>query len=137
MKVRPVPVVVTAVALLTSLVGCSDAAERREAATEAARAFHAAVAQRNGARACAWLARETVAGLEKAVKLPCARAVLTQDVARLGKLREVRVAGDQAQVAFTGDTVFVGRYETGWKVVAAGCRPRNKGQSYECLIARG
>ncbi|QJY44574.1 hypothetical protein [Pseudonocardia broussonetiae] len=46
------------------------------------------------------------------------------------------VWGDDAQVRLPGDTLFLTRTATGWKVVAAGCRPAAEGP-YVCAVEAG
>jgi hypothetical protein len=46
------------------------------------------------------------------------------------------VYGDQAQVKLSGDTAFVARFPSGWKVVAIGCTA-TPGKPYSCLVEAG
>lgn len=46
------------------------------------------------------------------------------------------VWGDDAQVRLPGDTLFLTRTATGWKVTAAGCRAAGEGP-YVCAVEAG
>jgi hypothetical protein len=45
----------------------------------------------------------------------------------------VAVYGLQAEVILSGDTVFLSRFEDGWRVIAAGCTPQ-EGKPFDCLV---
>ncbi|MFJ9041759.1 hypothetical protein ACIRF8_34975 [Streptomyces sp. NPDC102406] len=66
-------------------------------------------------------------------KKPCADAIGTQDLSPAGPVRDVDVYGRQARAVLASDTLFLSRFPEGWKVVAAGCRPR-AGQPYQCAV---
>ena len=108
-----------AVVLVASVAGC---AVDRAGPARAAERFHAALAGRQTAAACALLARTT------AEKLPdpgqsCAQALAELDLGTGGRVTEVSVWGDEAQVRLAGDTVFLHHYGDGWRIRAAGCEP--------------
>ncbi|QGQ18023.1 hypothetical protein GC089_00495 [Cellulomonas sp. JZ18] len=110
------------------------------AAVDAATRFYAAVADGDGAAACALLlpdAAESAAADEDAT---CAEAVTSGEIgdelsSRAGGLGEAsaHVAGRQAQVLFAADTVFLTRSGSGWVVTAAGCDAR-PGRPYDCEV---
>jgi hypothetical protein len=43
------------------------------------------------------------------------------------------VYGQWAQVRLSEDTVFLGAFPGGWRVVAAGCTPRDN-RPYDCTL---
>jgi hypothetical protein len=121
--------------LVVSVGGCSlgpaEAGPR-----SAAQSFAVAWAQHDGAAVCALLAPDTRAAVAQSSKQPCAKGVLGEDLPRSGAVRGTRVWGRAAQVSFTGDTVFMSRFPGGWKVLAAGCKPR-PGKPYDCQVEGG
>ena len=48
----------------------------------------------------------------------------------------VVVAGHSAQVRYSGDTVFLARFDDGWRVTAAGCRrvSTDPAVPYDCAV---
>jgi hypothetical protein len=81
---------------------------------------------------CALLAPATLAALESDASAPCTEAITAVPLGG-GTARDVSVWGDGAQVRLTDDTVFLTETGTGWKVTAAGCRPRGE-QPYDCEV---
>ncbi|NUP80816.1 MAG: hypothetical protein HOV96_25040 [Nonomuraea sp.] len=122
-----IPYVVLALALVAT--GC--AADTTSPARAAER-FHAAVAAHQDEAACGLLARKT------ADKLPdpgqtCGQALADLKLGKGGAVTEVNVWGDEAQVRLAGDTLFLHRFDDGWRVKAAGCQPVHD-QPYECEV---
>ncbi|MEV4392494.1 hypothetical protein [Nonomuraea sp. NPDC049607] len=116
-------------ALLLAAVGC---AVDTTSPARAAERFHAAVAAHQENAACGLLARTT------ADKLPdpgqtCAQALGDVKLGPGGRVTEVNVWGNEAQVRLAGDTVFLHRFADGWRVKAAGCRPV-RDLPYECEV---
>ena len=60
------------------------------------------------------------------------------DVAPAGGLvgaePRVQVYGRDAIVRWGTETVFLARFEDGWRVTAAGCRPRGEDLPYDCSV---
>ena len=81
---------------------------------------------------CALLAPATVAALEHDESASCADALGQLDLPG-GQLVSSAVWGENAQVRLTGDTLFLTRTDTGWKVAAAGCAPRGEAP-YLCRL---
>ncbi|WP_260477613.1 DUF6766 family protein [Nonomuraea sp. WAC 01424] len=99
-------------ALLLAAVGC--AADPTPAARAAER-FHAALESRHEDAACALLSRKT------ARKLPdpgqtCGQALSDLHMGPGGRVTEVNVWGNEAQVRLTGDTLFLHHFDDGWRV---------------------
>ncbi|RJL31842.1 hypothetical protein D5H75_18685 [Bailinhaonella thermotolerans] len=115
---------------VTGLSGCAGSARDAEAA-DAARALHDALARRDGNAACALLAPRAAEGLETGGAV-CREEILRLDLAG-GDVREVRVWGRAAQVRTAGDTLFLTRFASGWRVTAAGCEPR-PAEPYDCEV---
>lgn len=113
-----------------SASGCGTGPDRAQA-QEAVERFYAAVERRDGRTACAQLSPDVRAGLAEDEAGRCERAVL--GLALRGRRAEaVRVYATSAQVVLAGgDTVFLGDGRQGWRIQAAGCRPRGGGP-YDC-----
>ncbi|SNT47851.1 hypothetical protein SAMN05421812_10729 [Asanoa hainanensis] len=122
-------VVLTALAV----AGCGGPGGREDAAAAVAVRLLDAVAASDGAAACATLAPETLADLEKAADRPCAEAVLDQELPAPGRVTTTDVYGQWAQVRLDTDTVFLAVFRGGWRVVAAGCQPRGE-RPYDCSV---
>lgn len=130
-------VVVGAVPLLAlTLAGCGADVERAEAA-RAADAFSAAATADPGA-ACGLLAPRTLATLEED-GTPCAQALAEAGLAPAGARGPVSVAGHSAQVRYADDTVFLARFDDGWRVTAAGCERVSTDDAvpYDCSVDGG
>ncbi len=128
-----------AVLLLPGLLlvaGCGSVTERGDAASTVAVRMLSAVEGQDGAGACAVLAPDTAAALEESAGKPCAEAILEEDLPGAGTVTASEVYGQWAQVRLTGDTVFLGAFPGGWRVVAAGCTPRQN-RPYDCTLQGG
>jgi len=136
MSARSGALVVVALAALT-LAGCAPPGD---APARAVAGFYAALADGDGAAACAVLAPAVVTSVEEESASSCADALTTGDLG--DDLRDraqgttdprVRVAGRQAQAALGTDTVFLVRSGSGWVITAAGCTPRPD-RPYDCEV---
>jgi hypothetical protein len=117
--------------VLSALAGCS-ASDGRAAVAASAHSFLRAAERNDGRTACSLLSAETAGELAKAGST-CIEKVVEIGL-RDGPDRDVQVWGDRAQVRLDRDTVFLAEFaERGWKVTAAGCRPRRR-QPYDCEI---
>jgi hypothetical protein len=114
--------------------GC--AAPRGDAAGAAASRLLTAVQAKDGATACAALAPDTLAELEKSAGKGCATAILDEDLPVPGAVTTVDVYGQWAKVTRAGDTEFLATFPGGWLVVAAGCTPRGE-RPYDCVLQGG
>jgi len=131
MRIRPAAVFVL-LALLV-LTGCASVGERRAAAASVAVRMSTAVAGKDGVSACGLLAPDTAAELEESADKPCAEAILDEDLPAPGTVTGTDVYGQWAQVRLDDDTVFVAVFPAGWRVVAAGCTPRDL-RPYDCVL---
>lgn len=121
-----------ACALLT-LTGCAgQGSVEDEPAARTAERFAASVTS-DPVTACALLAPQTRVELE-GEHGPCAQSLPQQDVPEdAGSVREVKVYGKDAVAYLERDTVFLARFDDGWRVTAAGCTP-NGDQPYDCDV---
>jgi hypothetical protein len=127
--------VVVAVALAAVVAGCSGRVDpQAEAAGAAARAFTLA-ARGDPSTACGLLAPSTATEVEQTAG-SCAGGLADAELPEGGGLREVQVYGLDAMVRLEQDTVFLARFDDGWRITAAGCTPRGDGP-YECDIKGG
>ena len=129
---RPGAAILLPLSLLL-VAGCGSVGERGEAAAAVAARMLSAVQDQDGAGACALLAPDTVAELEESAGKPCAEAILEEDLPVPGTVTASEVYGQWAQVRLTEDTVFLGVFPGGWRVVAAGCTPR-RNRPYDCNL---
>jgi hypothetical protein len=81
---------------------------------------------------CQMLAPATAWALEAQRAESCVQAMAQLSLPR-GAVQGSTVWGDQAQVRLVGDTVFLTRTSTGWKVTAAGCRSQGDAP-YACRL---
>jgi hypothetical protein len=119
------------------LTSCADA--QREPVTETAAAFYTALANDDGAGACAELAARTRSTVEQSAQKPCEQAILEEDIPVLDDAadpRDVSTFGTGAQVRYIGEATFLSRFRTGWLVVAAGCVP-GPGEVFDCQVDAG
>jgi hypothetical protein len=82
--------------------------------------------------ACALLAPDTAKELEQASG-SCGRGLTAARLADAGRVRDVEVYGLDAMVRLDNDTVFMARFDDGWRVTAAGCVPQGDGP-YDCDV---
>lgn len=111
---------------VTVLAGCAGM-ERPEVERVAAD-----FATGDPATRCALLAPAALAALESDESAPCTAAV-SGLAPRGGQVQHTEVWGEEAQVRLTGDTLFLSRTGSGWKVVAAGCSPNGE-LPYDCRV---
>jgi hypothetical protein len=120
--------VLVAAATAVGLSGCAGASD--DAVREAAGRFAAAVAEHDGATACALLTDEARSSAETFGR-DCASQLAT--LPDPGGVQEVEVWSDAAQARLDGDTLFLLRFPDGWRVSAAACTPRGDAP-YDCEV---
>ena len=100
----------------------------------AAEGFYSAVAQHDGAGACARLSSDARTALEQQASATCAHAVLQLNLSG-HRAHIVRVYSTNAAVELLhGDTVFLQDTRQGWRISAAGCRPQGRGEPANCEV---
>jgi hypothetical protein len=117
-----------AVAAGLAVAGCSAAGD--VAARDAAGRFAAAVAEHDGATACALLTDEARSSAETFGRDCAAQLATLPDP---GGVQEVEVWTDAAQARLDDDTLFLLRFPDGWRVSAAGCTSRGDAP-YDCEV---
>lgn len=90
---------------------------------------------RDGEAACALLAPATREALERDARAACGTALLDEDLP-VGGEPEPQVFGTAAQVRTAADTIFLGLFDDGWRVTAAGCAAAGD-KPYECAVEGG
>jgi hypothetical protein len=90
----------------------------------------------DGEAACALLSPTTQDTLERDAQAPCAEALLDEDLPPVGDDAEPQVFGTAAQVRTGTDTIFLGLFDDGWRVTAAGCAVAGD-KPYECAVEGG
>jgi hypothetical protein len=129
------PIVMTWAVVLAA-TGCGSVDDRGSAASDTAVRMRAAVDSRDGATACDLLAPETASEIVESAGKSCADAILEEDLPTSGTVTDAAVYGQWAQVHLSDDTMFLGFFPGGWRVVAAGCTPRGD-QPYDCALQEG
>ncbi|MFF8413082.1 hypothetical protein [Streptomyces omiyaensis] len=126
-------------ALLCALLvsGCGASAARVDGATDAGRRFAAALAAGDHRAACALLAPATREEIEDDGRIPCRTALREAGPPVAGQPRGTDVYGNEALVRMTGDTLFLSRFDEGWRVTAAGCEPQGGDEPYRCSVKGG
>jgi hypothetical protein len=94
------------------------------------------VAAHDGSSACLALAPRTRTELEQSTGKPCEQGLFDEDVPAVSAAETVSVFGTMAQVRYGNETTFLTRFQSGWKVLAAGCTPTTAGR-FDCQISGG
>ena len=124
-------------ALVTSLAGagCGTGDDERRVRSVTDR-FYAALQGHAGERACAQLSENTVNALESASGRSCAQAITALPLPGRRTARSI-VYLDSARAdvagAAQGEAAFLDRTARGWRISAAGCRPKGDGP-YDCQL---
>ncbi|NUO90442.1 MAG: hypothetical protein HOQ18_06415 [Dermatophilaceae bacterium] len=130
---RTAAAVAAALTLMPALAACSsvDAPEAERVATEFAR-----LAGTEPGAACALLAPRTLQQVKEDGDGDCAEGLKSDSPEPASEVRSVSVAINGAQVVMTGQVLFLARFDSGWRVLAAGCK-RDAGDDavpYECSV---
>jgi hypothetical protein len=109
--------------LALAAAGCGRSADRTEA-REVAERFVSALESGDGAAACAQLSQDTRDALEGDEGQPCRQAIgaLAIEPAPLARV-EVFITNARAELE-GGESVFLSETAEGWRISAAGCRPK-------------
>jgi len=124
------------VLLAVVLTGCSSPQDRP--VQDVARSFAGAIRVGDGTRACEMLAPASKEELEQSTQQACPDAILEEALPARGPslVGDTQVFGTAGRVRLGGETLFVARFRSGWKVMAAGCTSPRPGRDvpYECLV---
>ena len=96
--------------------------------------FYGALADGDGAGACAAMTPTTRVELEQSSGKACLEAVLAEDLPNVRGVESSSVYGTMAMVTFAGETTFLSRFPDGWLVTAAGCRAPGRAGVYDCKV---
>ena len=121
------------VALVAACSGQGYVEDR--AAVQAALSFGTS-ASTTPAEACELLAPLTLEDLEGEETGSCPRLLPQQDLPKSSAARGVEVFGKDAIVRLDRDTLFLARFEEGWRVTAAGCTATGD-RPYDCVVKGG
>lgn len=115
------------------LSGCAGPGAAAAAAV-ATRFVHEA--STDPAAACRLLAPATLSELEQSEEKRCAQALPGLGIDPARRVMRTQAFGADAQVALRNQTVFLSRFDQGWRVVAAGCTGGGSDQDipYECPL---
>lgn len=123
----------TALVALLALTGCGTAGDESAARSSVGR-FEASIAAKDGAAACHELSQATSSSLESSEKKPCEQAILSAGLKPARTVTDASVWVTGAQVKLDGDTLFLDKVSTGWKISAAGCKPMSSDEPYDCEL---
>jgi hypothetical protein len=124
------------VALALAATGCGRGSDRA-AVGEVTDTFFAALGDGDGDRACEQLSPETRAALEQEEQADCRDAVTKLDLSAgsVGRV-EVEIASAMVELS-SGESAFLDQTKQGWRLSAAGCRPRGGERAdgpYDCEL---
>jgi hypothetical protein len=123
----------TLLCVLVPATGCSSVGPDPARADSAAQRFHKDLVDRRPAAACELLAPGTEQELEQSAHTSCPQALADAGLPHAATVTTTDIYGSNARVVLEGDTVFLARFGTLWKVTAAGCEPR-AGLPYDCDV---
>lgn len=120
-----------AAALVLLMSGCVPAATGQVRGVAAA--FQDRVAAQDWQAACGLLSDQARRQLESTTARPCAAALAPLRLSG-GPVGKIEVWGGNASVRIATGPVFLSRFVTGWRVIAAGCTGRGEDQPYDCSV---
>ena len=126
--VRPWPAAAVLAAGAVLLTGCSSASQPE--VEQVASAFEDPSG--DPGQRCDLLAPATSAAFEQDESAPCTDAIEDLPLGG-GGVESVQIWGGDAQVTFSGDTVFLTETSAGWRITAAACAPRAEAP-YDCEV---
>jgi hypothetical protein len=115
---------------LTACAGAED-----QAVDDVARTFVRESESAPGA-ACQLLAPQTAKNMADDGDGDCAKGLSQAGLKPSGPVQHVTVSINAAQVVMVGDTVFLAKFDSGWKVLAAGCSRTSQDDAvpYDCQV---
>jgi hypothetical protein len=115
--------VVIATLAAASITGCGVGDDREQARSVVER-FYAAVESGNGTLACGELSPDLIAQVESQTGQACDRGITRLSLDG-GAVTSTQVYAVNAVVELgTGETAFLSRSSTGWRLSAIGCEPQ-------------
>lgn len=124
-------------AALPLLLGACGTGEDRTQAEGVVERFYAAIEREDGQAACDQLSATAAAQLESQSGQAC-REVVTRLELDPGPVHRTEVFVTTAKVDLEGgDSLFLGREPTGWKLTAIGCKPEQgkpADRPFECEL---
>ena len=127
-------IAIVALAVAVAVAGCGTA-DDREQVRDVGERFYDAVRAGDGQGACDQLSAAAVSQLESQSGQRC-REVVTRLRFEGGAIVQAEVFMTNAKVDLrNGESAFLGREPTGWKLTAIGCRPEDgklTHRPYEC-----
>ena len=122
-----------ALVVTVSVAGCGASPAPAAAVGDT---FYRAVDAGDWEAACRLLAPQTKAELVQSADEACAAALEDETLPGPGARVGAVEFGTMTQVHYRQDTVFLARFQSGWKVEAAGCSPV-PGHPYDCRLRGG
>jgi hypothetical protein len=127
---------VACLASVATLAACGQSDDRRQVRKVTDR-FYAALARHDGARACAQISEATAKEVASQEQKPCRDAILELELGG-GRATRVQVYVTSAKVDLSsGQSVFLGRTASGWRLDALACKPEEGKPSdrpFECEL---
>jgi hypothetical protein len=124
-------------ALAASCVTTACGATEDGDVSAVAEGFSTAVGDGDGEAACGMLSSEVRTELEQSTGVACPEAILDEGLSSISPVESSRVYGTMAIVQGDGDTMFLSRFPSGWRVIAAGCVRTRQADQYDCSVSGG
>jgi len=122
-----------AAVLAASLLAAGCAPVETGAASQTAADFQSRVAAGDWTAACTLLSDRARSQLETTAARSCPAGLAAVRLPT-GSVAAVQVWGHNAVARSDDEALFLSRFSTGWRVVAAGCTSRGEDQPYACAV---
>ena len=122
-------------AMLLSVPGCAGQGSADDGSAAAAALRFTRDLAASPSEACGILAPHTLKELEDS-QGSCPSSLPGLDLPRAAAVRSTEVYAKDAIVRLDKDTVFLARFDQGWRVTAAGCTPHGD-LPYDCTLKGG
>ena len=122
-------------AMLLSVPGCAGQGSADDGTAAAAALRFTRDLAASPSEACGLLAPQTLKELEDS-QGSCPSSLPGLDLPRAAAVRRTEVYAKDAIVRLDKDTVFLARFDQGWRVTAAGCTPHGD-LPYDCTLKGG
>ena len=122
-------------AVLLSVAGCAGQGSADDGSAAAAALRFTRDLAASPSEACGILAPHTLKELEDS-QGSCPSSLPGLDLPRAAAVRSTEVYAKDAIVRLDKDTVFLARFDQGWRVTAAGCTPHGD-LPYDCTLKGG